>query len=192
MERIAEMREYILPKWKEKFAADQKRIRNNFIVAQEKIVSEFCDHVSKYLIPDIANIAADGEQNLISTFVIAYLQSGLLNRSYEYELGFCNSLLYADKNMVTSYWVPNFIYMYTVEEEEFIQKQLQNKFIRVKKYETEFLRYELFSQYQEVAKTYYRLLVDGLKESGVLNSIKINGEIQFLYGEHMGKLEKLI
>ena len=84
--------------------------------------------------------------------------------------------------MLTMYWYPEFLYQYVSDQEEFLQKELQKKFIRVKKYETETLRRELFSSYWNIAKEYFKELTV---------SIGKKENLQIYYGEHMGELAAL-
>lgn len=57
--------------------------------------------------------------------VISYLHSSIVTRSYEYEFSLCNELLYVDRNRISAYWYPEFLYSYTRDQEEFLQKELQ-------------------------------------------------------------------
>lgn len=61
-------------------------------------------------------------------------------------------------------------------------KGIAKKFIRVKKYETETLRRELFSYYWNIAKEYFKELTV---------SIGKKENLQIYYGEHMGELAAL-
>ena len=114
--------------------------------------------------------------------VISYLHSSIATRSYEYEFSLCNELLYVDRNRISAYWYPEFLYPYTRDQEEFLQRELQKKFIRVRKYETEILRRELFSSYWDIAKGYFEELTADIKKKE---------NLQIYYGEHMGELEAL-
>ena len=182
MERLTEMKEYILPKWNERFNKDISKVQTDYNRNRREILLKFCNYLDNNLISmakDHISFEKKGEQLFL---VISYLQSSIVTRSYEYEFCLCNELLYADRNMITTYWYPEFLYLYVSDQEEFLQKELQRKFVRVKKYETETLRRELFSSYWNIAKEYFKELTV---------SIGKKENLQIYYGEHMGELAAL-
>lgn len=183
MERLAEMKEYILPKWNERFHKDISKIRTDYNRNQREILPEFCNYIDHNLISKAKEHISSSEKQGGQLFlVISYLHSSIATRSYEYEFSLCNELLYVDRNRISAYWYPEFLYLYTRDQEEFLQKELQKKFIRVKKYETEILRRELFSSYWGIAKEYFGELTADIKKKE---------NLRVYYGEHMGELESL-
>lgn len=191
MERLNEMKEYILPKWSEQFDEDQGKIQTYFNRHKSEIVFRFYHHIVNKLITKTKDESSDDGQNERTVLIISHLYSSLLTRSYEYEISLCNKMLYVDKNMITSFWQPEFLYQYAADEELFLKKELQKKFIRLKKYEIEMLRLDLFTQYWEKGRMYFKEIIDEMRENKDLN--KINPvEFKFFYGEHMGELKEFI
>lgn len=182
MERLTEMKEYILPKWNERFSEDISKVQTHYNKHQSEIISKFCNYIDGNLISKMKDYPTLEEQRDQLFLIISYLHSGLLSRIYEYEFSLCNELFYADRNIITVYWYPEFLYQYASDEELFLKKELQRKFIRVKKYEIETLRLDLFSSYWAVAKGYFKVLTASIMEKE---------KLQIYYGEHMGELEEL-
>lgn len=156
LERLTEMKEYILPKWNERFNKDISKVQTYYDRNQREIFLEFRNYIDNNLISRTKDYLLLDEQGVQLFLIISYLHSSLLIRSYEYEFSLCNELLFTDRNMVTVYWYPEFLYQYARDQEEFLQKELQKKFIRIKKYETETLRRDLFSSYWSIAKGYFK------------------------------------
>ena len=182
MDRLIEMKEYILPKWNERFNKDISKVQIDYNRNQREIFLEFCNYLDNNLISMVKDYISPEKQGEPLFLVIGYLHSSIVTRSYEYEFSLCNELLYADRNMITMYWYPEFLYQYTSDQEEFLQKELQKKFIRVKKYEIETLRRDLFSCYWNIAKEYFKELTVSIGEKE---------KLQIYYGEHMGELAAL-
>jgi len=191
MDRIDEMKDYLTPIWNERFSEDQKKIEDYFNTHKKVISLEF-KAIIHNIVSQVCSLQEVGEQCEITYLVISYLYSSLLNKGYQFEITLCNESLYIDKNSITTYWCPEFLYQYTVEEELYLQKELQKKYIRIKPYELESLRQDLFLQYWDIAKSYFQILVKQLKESAEFKKVKINGELRVLYGEHMGELKEFI
>ncbi|GEM_PF-5811252 len=183
MERLAEMKEYVLPKWNERFSEDISKVQAYYNRHQSEINSKFHNYIVGELISTAKDNLLFEEQRDNLFLVISYLHSGLLSRSYEYGVSLCNELFYADRNIMSVYWCPEFLYQYINDEELFLKSELQRKFIRIKKYELEELRKDLFSVYWGVAKGYFKELAANIAEQE---------NLQIYYGEHMGELVELL
>lgn len=183
MERLAEMKAYIFPKWNERLNKDMSKVQTYYNKNQREILLEFRNYIDNNLISKKKGYLSLEEQGDQLFLIISYLHSSLLIRSYEYEFSLCNELLFADRNKITAYWYPEFLYQYASDQEDFLQKELQKKFIRIKKYETETLRRDLFSSYWNIAKGYFKDLTASIGEKE---------KIQIYYGEHMGELTELL
>ena len=191
MNQLSEMETYITPIWSERFAEDQSKIYNYFHTHQTEIVFDFCSYAVKRILPDVCYLQSMETQSEIAFLVIHFLKSSLLNKSYDYEIKLYNESLYLDENDVAGYWYPEFLYQFADDEEVFLKKELQRKFIIIKSYEIEILRRKLFSQYWGAAKQYFKILTNCLCERPEFKQVKTNGKLRVLYGEHMGKLEEL-
>ncbi len=191
MNQLNEMEAYITPMWNERFSEDQKKIYDYFQEHQTEIAFNFCNYIVQGMVSDVCRLQASGKQNEIACLVIHFLRSSLLNRSYDYEINLCNKTLYLDENSTAGYWYPEFLYQFTGNQELFLKKELQIKFVKIKAHEIELLRWTLFLQYGDIAKPYFKVLTDCLLQRPEFKQVKTNGELQVLYGEHMGKLEEL-
>lgn len=191
MERLDEMMEYLRPVWNIRFEADQKQIENYFQQYRERIMSDFRSIISRGIAQQASMFQTAENPEEFSYLTICCLHSSILDRSYEYEVSLYHKSLYVDQSGITDYWCPEFLYQYAADQESFLKEQLQQKFIGLQRYETELIRKQLFLEYWDVARTYFKLLTDDLMEDRTFSNLKVDHQFCVLYGEYMGELENI-
>lgn len=179
MDRIEKIRKYLTPyivgRVREKIGEASKIQGDDLIPAVRSLLRCALDRQEKQ------------PQWKPSQMGLFHLMSSLLTESYEYELLLADQQLYLDGFQVTGFWNPEFLYR-NEQEETYVQKELNRRFIRLNSYEISYAKRFVFYEYRSIAGVYFKERLDeitGLEEFQLLKKEK---PFQFLHGDYMGDM----
>lgn len=133
-----------------------------------------------------------GEKNAISYLVICYCRSSVYTGNYELKLDLYDTEFYLDEQECSAYWEPDFIFSFLREDIEYFQKNIPKRVPRIKTYEVQRYLAGYVNNYIYILSEFLRQKMHEVLEQIPMEGLEINGKMQVLFGEYMGKLKRCL
>ncbi|MDE6847448.1 MAG: hypothetical protein K2J99_17010 [Lachnospiraceae bacterium] len=155
-----------------------------------KIVGGFLKAVEN-AVRDAANSKKKNSDNQIYYILFSYLHSSIFLQRYLIRIDLMDTGFYKEEPLATSYWDAGDIYNSFEGDIEKIRQMMAEKIPRLRKYETDYIRYAYAPYYHHLAGAFIKEMVGGLLESAeeTHHDDKDEKQAKILFGEYMGEAE---
>lgn len=141
------------------------------------------------LIQDVAEQQVAKEQGKIKYLVFCRLRSSEYTGSYEMLVAMSNDTLYFDDNMSCRYWMPQILYQNLEEDMKHVRKILNDKYPRIEEYEMLRVKQILLLDDWNLFCENLGKLAEELAGKMINSPLRLEDEIQILYGDYMDRLD---
>ncbi len=132
----------------------------------------------------------DGQTKELQYIVISPLNSGVITRSYEFQIALFDQDLYIEENPLCAYWTPTFIYR-DIEEDIMLYRQKASKeIIRLREDEIYEIRRRYTLCHAYITMFYLNKIVRKVYELPIWSEIAVQ-DIKVLYGAYMEQMVEL-
>ena len=124
----------------------------------------------------------------ICTMGISYLQSSVLTENYELRIDLYDKEFYLDSAECCTYWKPEFITGYLLQDVEYFKKEIRFKIPQIKTYELQqFIDGYLLNYMYLLAQFFQQILPQVLDKTKTLFQEVAEENMSVTFGEYMGK-----
>lgn len=184
MERVSEMEEYI-----REYRNIRQSEKSGMIEKEYHcLLPSLYTYMDSLIKEQIFRRKSDGQEGIKHILFFRLLSSGYTG-SGEIALGMSNSMIYLDDNFSCVYWKPDFIYESIDEDMEKVKCILQQKYIRIEKFELLYLKQKLLSDDWEVFSKIIAKLAEKIAEQVLNSPLLLEDELVILYGDYMDRLD---
>ena len=163
------------------FRKSEKLMLREYQENREKILEKLKD-IFRYLFIKAYEMQEYGQKNDICIISFFYLNSSLLTGSYKYLISLYDETFYLDQSEVSISYCPEFIIPYFLSDIQLLEKNIGKRYIRIKHYEMERIKFLHIQHYYELMKGIFCNVIDEIKNLPEYNIIKKNTKPLFLYG----------
>ena len=124
----------------------------------------------------------------ICTMGISYLQNSVLTGSYELRIDLYDKEFYLDSAECCTYWKPEFVTGYLLQDVEYLKKEIRFKIPQIKTYELQqFIDGYLLNYMYLLAQFFQQILPQVLDKTKTLFQEVAEENMSVTFGEYMGK-----
>ena len=124
----------------------------------------------------------------ICTMGISYLQSSVLTENYELRIDLYDKEFYLDSAECCTYWKPEFVTGYLLQDVEYLKKEIRFKIPQIKTYELQqFIDGYLLNYMYLLAQFFQQILPQVLDKTKTLFQEVAEENMSVTFGEYMGK-----
>lgn len=131
-----------------------------------------------------------GQADVLKYMVISPLNSGVITKSYEFQIALYGKELYADENPLCFYWTPEFIYKDVEEDMTAYREQVSRKIIRLRNDEVNEIRRRYVLCHSYIAMLYMNKIMKRIKEISNWKQ-QAGAETKILYGTYMEQMVEI-